>query len=290
VNLTGQVPQGYQPGPASVDPSVITVTGAASLVGRATEAVVDVSIDRVTVPVNGVYTPHILDDHGNELKDPNLRSQPPSVTVQVNIIQQTQYKAVGVRPLAQGQPAAGYVLQPLEVNPPTVTLVGDQAALQSASFVDTAAIDINGISTTTVRSIGLTPPTGTILLQQGQNVSVTIRVTTLSVNQTVRVPPTVINLSGAVQLARPLDLVSVTITGPAPALSSLTLNPNDFKAILDVAGKGPGRYLLDVKVQQVPSGLTLDDFSPKQVQVDLIQVPPTATPLPPPTAQPRPGG
>jgi YbbR domain-containing protein len=290
VNLIGQAPQGYQPGPASVDPSVITVTGAASLVGRATEAVVDVNIDRVTVPINGVYTPRILDDRGNELKDPNLRAQPPSVTVQVNIIQQTQYKAVGVRPLAQGQPAAGYVLQPLEVNPPTVTLVGDQVALQSASFVDTAPIDINGISTTTVRSIALAPPAGTLLLQQGQNVSVTIRVTTLSVNQTVRVPPTVINLSGAVQLARPLDLVSVTITGPAPALSSLTLNPNDFKAILDVSGKGPGRYLLDVKVQQVPSGLTLDDFSPKQVQVDLIQVPPTPTPVPPPTPQAPPGG
>src|ERR1700704_54892 len=85
VNLTGQVPQGYLPGPATVDPSVITVTGAASLVGRATEAVVDVSIDRVTVPVNGVYTPHILDDHGNELKDPNLRNPPPSVTVKLNI-------------------------------------------------------------------------------------------------------------------------------------------------------------------------------------------------------------
>jgi YbbR domain-containing protein len=92
-----------------------------------------------------------------------------------------------------------------------------------------------------------------------------------------------------VQLARSLDLVSVTITGPAPALQNLTVNPNDFKVIVDAAGKGPGRYTLDVRVQQVPTGLTVQDFSPKQVQVDLAQAPATPTPVPSPTPTGPPG-
>ena len=132
-----------------------------------------------------------------------------------------------------------------------------------------------------------------LLLQAGQTVTVTVRVTTLSVSQTVRVIPSVINLSGTVQLARPLDLVSVTINGPAPALQNLALNPNDFKVVMDATGKSAGRYSLDVKVQQVPQGLTLQDYTPKQVQVDLIEAPPTATPVPPPptpTPAPPPGG
>src|SRR5947209_871114 len=62
VNVTGQVPQGYTQGEARADPDRVTVAGAASLVGRASEALVDVSIDRVTVSVNGVYTPRIIDD------------------------------------------------------------------------------------------------------------------------------------------------------------------------------------------------------------------------------------
>jgi YbbR domain-containing protein len=53
VNLSGQPPTGYQQGAPTVDPARITVAGAASLVGRATAAVVDVSIDRVTVSVDG---------------------------------------------------------------------------------------------------------------------------------------------------------------------------------------------------------------------------------------------
>jgi YbbR domain-containing protein len=288
VNLTGQVPSGYQPGQPTVDPAQIKVAGAASLVGQATEALVDVSIG-VTVSVNGVYTPRIVDHSGNDLKDPGLRATPPSVSVQVPITQQTQYKQVGIRPVTQGQPAAGYVLQPLEVNPPTTTLAGDANALEGKDFVDTAPVDINGISTTVVRNVALAPSQGTLpLLQAGQTVAVTVRVTTLSVTQTVSVPPSVVNLPGTEQLVRPAGLVAVTISGPAPVLSSLVLNPNDFKVTLDASGKGAGPSDLDVKVLQVPTGLTLDDFQPKKVTVELRDVPPTPTPVPVPTPSPSP--
>ena len=82
-----------------------------------------------------------------------------------------------------------YALQPLEVNPPTATLVGDSAALTSVDFVPTAPIDLSGISTNTVRNVVLACRPGTLLLPAGQTVTVTVRVTTLQINQTVRVPP-----------------------------------------------------------------------------------------------------
>jgi YbbR domain-containing protein len=285
VNLQGTAAPGYQVGTPTVDPPTLTVTGATSFVSGASEAVVDIPIERVTVPINGAFTPRIVDNRGNDLKDLNLRVNPQSVTVQVPITQQTLYKQVGIRPVTSGQPAAGYALQPLEVNPPTTTLVGDAAGLEAVNLVDTAPVDISGISSTIVRTVALLPPPRTLLLQDGQTVTVTVRVTTLTVSQTVRVLPSVINQSGSVQLARPLDLVSVTISGPAPALQNLTLNPNDFRVIVDATGKGPGRYTLDVRVQSVPAGLTVQDISPKQVQVDLTQAPPTPTPVPSPTTQ-----
>jgi YbbR domain-containing protein len=282
VNVAGQPPSGYrQQGAANWDPTQITIEGPASLVSRATAAQVEVSIANVTVSINGVYTPMIVDAQGNELKYPGLRANPQAVTVRVDIAQETQYKEVGVRPVVQGQPAPGYALQPLDVNPPTATIVGDTNELQAVNFVDTAPIDVSGISTTAVKTVPLSPPPQTLLLQSGQTVTVTVRVTALTIQQTVRVAPSVINLSGTVQLARPLDLVSVTVSGPAPALQQLALNPGDFKVVLDASGQGPGRHTLDTKVQQVPQGLTLIDASPKQVQVDLTPAP-TPTPVPPP--------
>jgi YbbR domain-containing protein len=284
VNPQGQVASGYQLGTPTVDSPRVTVTGAASVVGPASEAVVDVNVDHLTVPVNGVYTPRIVDARGNDIKDPTLHMTPASVTVQIDVTQQTVYKQVGVRPVTQGEPAPGYALQPLEVNPPATTVAGDPNSLAAVNFVDTAPIDISGISTTVVRQVALAPPQRALLLQDNQTVTVTVRVSTLPVSQTMRVLPSVINLSGAVQQGRALDLVSVTITGPAPSLQNLSLNPNDFKVVVDATGKGPGRYTLDVKVQAVPSGLTLQDFTPKQVQVELTPAPsPTPVPSPTPT-------
>jgi YbbR domain-containing protein len=276
VNVSGQVPQGYTLGDARADPDRVTVAGAASLVGRASEALLDVSIDRVTVSVNGVYTPRIIDDRGNDLKDLNLRITPVSIAVQIPITQQTQYKEVGIHPVTTGQAAAGYALQALEVNPPVATVVGDPAALDGVNFVDTQPIDIGGISSTVIRSVALAPPPRTFLLQQGQQATVTIRVQTLTIAQTVRVPPSVINLGSSVALARSPDPVSLTITGPAPTLS--TLNSSDFRVVVDAKDRPPGRYDLTPSVQNVPAGMNVSSVDPKTVQVELREAPPPPTP------------
>jgi YbbR domain-containing protein len=282
VNVSGQVPSGYTLGDARADPDRVTVAGAASLVGRATEAVLDVNVDRVTVSVNGVYTPRIVDERGTDLKDVlNLRVTPASVNVQIPITQQTQYKEVAIHPVVQGQPAPGYALQPLEVNPPVATLVGDPAALEGVNFIDSQPVDISGISSTVVRTVALAPPPRTLLLQQGQQATVTVRVQTLTIAQTVRVPPSVINLANNVALVRLPDPIAVTITGPAPTLA--TLNANDFRVVLDVAGKSPGRYDINPRVQNLPAGMTLESIDPKSVQVDLREAPPPPTPTPAPS-------
>jgi YbbR domain-containing protein len=92
----------------------------------------------------------------------------------------------------------------------------------------------------------------------------------------VRVPPSVINLANNVALVRLPDPIAVTITGPAPTLS--TLNANDFRVVLDVADKGPGRYDISPRVQNLPAGMTLESIDPKSVQVDLREAPPPPTP------------
>jgi len=283
VNLTGQVAPGYVRGDPTADPPRVTVIGPSSLVGRAAEAVVDVSVDRVTVPINGVYTPRIVDARGDDLRDLNLRAEPPSVTVTVPINQQTQYKEVGVRANTVGNPAPGYVLLPLEINPSTVTLRGNPADLEATNFVSTQPIDVNGISSTVVRSVPLDPPSSTLLLQPGQTVTVTAKVAPLTTTQTVRVPPSVINVGGNVQLVRPPDPVSVTVSGPAPALANLALSANDFRVVLDMQGKGAGRTDVQPKVQ-LPAGLNLESVQPASVPVELRDVPPT--PVPTPTAVP----
>jgi YbbR domain-containing protein len=274
VTTTGQVPAGYLLGVPRADPARVSVSGPSSIVQRAVEAVVDVNVERVTVTVNGAYTPRVVDARGNELRDLTVRTS--AVNVEVPITQQAQFKEVGVRPKIQGRPAPGYFLEPVEVDPPTATLVGDPSALEGASFIETAPIDVTGLASTVVRRAALAPPANTLLLQQGQTVDVTIRVSPLTISYTLRVVPSVVNLPDNAVLARPPDPVEVTIAGPSPTLSSLTAR--DFRVSLDLGGLPTGRHDIEPKVQNLPSGMTLERVEPKTVAVELREAPPSPTP------------
>ena len=58
---------------------------------------------------------------------------------------------------------------------------------------------------------------------------------------------------------------------------------------LDLGGKGPGKYDIDAKVQNVPAGLNLEGVSPTRVSVELREAPPPPTPTPAPQAPPTGG-
>lgn len=279
VNVVGQVPPGYQLGTPRVEPARVTISGRSSVVPRATQALVDINVDRATVTVNGSFTPRVVDERGVELRELNV--EPPSVNVTVPVTQQAQFKAVGVRTVIIGHPATGYFLEPVEVEPSGVTLVGQPGALQGANFVETEPIDVDGLSSTSVRRVQLVPPPDTLLLEGAQTADVTLRVSPLQVTRTISVEPVVVNVGRGLVLTSQEQPVEITLSGPAPTLTSLTAR--DLRVVLDVSGRGPGRYLVPVAVQNLPEGMTLDRVEPGQLEVELRALPPTPTPTPFPT-------
>jgi YbbR domain-containing protein len=188
-----------------------------------------------------------------------------------------------VRPVVQGRVAPGYYLQPVEVEPSTVTVVGSPQALANVSFVDTEPVDVSNLSSSVVRRVQVVPPTGLTLLQP-QPVTLTIRVTPLTVSQTVRVTPSVQGLGPGLEVVGDVPQVDVTISGPAPTLQTLT--PRDFRVVLDLSGLGPGRHELEPKVT-VPGGFALEQVEPARVAVT-IRAAPTPVPSPTPILAPTP--
>ena len=274
VQLSGQVPPGYQAGQATPNPGTVTVTGPSSVVQQATDALINVDVAGATISVNGAYTTTIVDAQGERVTDPSLKIMPPSVSVQVPITQITQYKQVGIQPMTQGVPAAGYVVDSITVDPPAVTLVGSAAGLASESVVQTQPIDVSGANTTLVRQVGLTAPSGALLLQPDQSITATVHLIPVQLTEPLRITPSVINASPNIALAQPPAAVTLTITGPAPNLS--TLGSSDLQVTLDATGKGPGQYTITPQVQNLPPGVSLDSINPQQVTVTLVSAPPAA--------------
>jgi YbbR domain-containing protein len=278
LNILGNVPFGYAYSTPRIAPENVAVSGASTAVQRVDSIVVDIRLDGLTVSLNATYAPRPLDARGTEVRAVHVN--PSTVNVEVPVAQQVGYKEVGVLPIVQGRPAAGYYLQPVEVEPATVTVVGSPATLGNVNFAETEPIDANGISSSAVRRVLVVPPQGLSLLQP-EPVNVTLRVSPVSVSQTTRLAPTVQNVPPALQLTSAVPQVDVTFVGPAPTLQSLT--PRDFRVVLDLANLGSGRHEVEPRVT-VPAGFTLERVEPARVPVILSPAP---TPTPPPTPPPE---
>lgn len=281
LNIIGNVPFGYAYSTPRIAPENVTVSGASSAVQRVDSVVIDIRLDGLTVSLNATYAPRALDARGAEVRA--VRINPATVNVEVPVSQQVGYKEVGVRPVVRGRVAAGYLLQPIEVEPSTVTVVGSPAALANVSFVDTEPVDVSGLSSSVVRRVQVVPPSGLTLLQP-EPVSLTIRVTPLTTSQTLRVTPTIQGLGSGLQIVGDVGPVDVTLSGPAPTLQTLT--PRDFRVTVDLSGLGPGRHEVEPKVA-VPGGFTLERVEPARVTVQ-IQAAPTPLPSPTPILAPQP--
>ena len=282
LNITGNVPFGYAYSTPRIAPENVTVSGPASAVQRVEAAVVDIRLDGLTVSLNATYAPRPIDARGGEVR--GVRTNPSTVNVEVPIQQQVGYKEVGVRPVIRGRVAAGYYLQPVEVEPPSVTVVGPPATLANVNFAETEPIEVSNISSSVVRRAQVVAPPGLSLLQT-EPVSATLRVTPLTVSQTIRLSPSPRNLGPGLQLVGAVPQVDVTFSGPAPTL--LGLGPNDFGVTIDLGGLGPGRHEVEPRVA-VPPGFSLEGVAPPRVAVELRQVS-TPTPILAPTPVATPG-
>lgn len=282
VSLTGTVPFGYVAGQARSAPDKVTVSGPASAIERVQEAQVEIPLDQLTLSINNSYQPVAVDARREPVT--GLKVTPPTVSVEVPVAQQVSYKEVGIRPVIRGKLASGYYLEPVEVNPPSATIVGEPAQLAAVSFVETEPIDISGLSSTSVRQVFLRAPTGATFLQP-RPVSVTLRVSPIPSSQVLQIAPTVVNLPPGLQLTDPVPAVELTISGPAPTLQGLSAR--DFRIVLDLAGRGPGQQTVPLQ-PQVPGGLRLESLTPSSLTVTLRAVPTPTLPPPGPAPTPAP--
>jgi YbbR domain-containing protein len=83
--------------------------------------------------------------------------------------------AVTVVPLVRGAPAAGYAIQRVQVEPPTVRIKGPRSTIETRGEVSTLPIDVSGSRRSVTQSVGLTLPASTYLTRE-RTVRVTVEI------------------------------------------------------------------------------------------------------------------
>jgi YbbR domain-containing protein len=276
----------YQAGNPLASPAVIQASGFETYVEQVAEAAAAVSVGGAKRTVELRKVPILRDAQGlpiNTGSDPDhaLELQPSSVAVTVPIEQRRGFRDVSVRVVREGQPAAGYRISNVAVEPAIVTVVGSPTIIEELpGFVDTYPVSVDAATSDVVERVGLQLP-GSVSVLDTQGTLVTIAITPIESSLTIERPVEIQGIGLGLAASPSPDSVEIILSGPLPQLESL--QPQDVRVILDLFDRGEGVH--QIKPQVISrEGLTVQSVLPENVEVVVDILPtPTRTPRVSPT-------
>jgi YbbR domain-containing protein len=279
IEMEGQIATGYQSSDPVVIPGAVEVHGPEPLLAEVVSVggTVDVNGAREDVVEKVRVTP--IDADGRLV--PGLDWTPDQVEVRVEVRRKLGYKPdVEVVPDLRGDPAPGYRLGSVSVDPSTVTLAGVPAVLDELpGFVETLPISVTNATADLLEHSPLTVP-NTVVVVGVDYVTVTVEVLAI---QSSRAMTSAVEIQGVRPgwIATPSPpVVDVILEGPDATLAAM--GQDDLRVIIDLFNYSLGVHRVEPDVL-VPEGVTVVSIIPETIEVAIV---PTPTPTPTLTVTP----
>ena len=269
----GPTPNGLELGAEVVSPSRVQVAGPASVIERVVAARASVIIQPSGIDVDRDVELVAIDDLGDAVGQVDV--EPTSAHVTIPVFSNRETRTLPVNPVVTGDPAAGFEIASVTVDPPVALVEGDADQLAQLVRVDTVQIPMTGVSSDRAVDVGLDLPTG-VLPVGGGRIKVTITLRPVTATRTFSAGVRLIGAGRGLSYALDTDRVLVTIGGSVADLDRLS--GTALVVDLDVAGLQPGAKTVPVSLV-LPPGATLVSASPSNVIVTV-----TAPPAPSPSA------
>ncbi|HNP86513.1 MAG TPA: CdaR family protein, partial [Kouleothrix sp.] len=161
VELNGTVPFSFEAGTARLSShnqaiTSVQIRGPQSRVERVAIALVTADIDRLTA--NYISPRPVLVLTSNRQPVTGVTVEPATIDVLVPIVSSAGIKRVPVVPQLVGQPASGYIVTSISVEPQFVRLTGSSGPLELVQSITTEGVDITGASQNVQRTAAIRPP------------------------------------------------------------------------------------------------------------------------------------
>jgi YbbR domain-containing protein len=173
---------------------------------------------------------------------------------------------VPIRPTIEGEPAAGFAVTMVTVEPRMVQVVGPESRLRDLSSALTERLSVEGRSATFSQDVSVGVADAQLRLTQASTVRITVQIGPAPADQRM-VEGVVVEFRRVGAGRRPTadpPGVTVVVRGQPSALSGLM--PTQLVPYVDLAGKGPGSYNLPVRIE-LPAGFTLANLEPATISV-----------------------
>lgn len=264
--LANRPPSGHQAGGVTIRPAEVRVSGPASDVAAVAAVLATVRFGDAPVDLAQSVQPIAVDAAG--LPVDGVQVDPISVQVSVPVLSSATTRTVPVLWQLRGTVATGYWISRVAAEPAAVTVRGERDPLAALERIETAPIDVGGLSAPRSFAVALVLPPGFALVDR---VEARVTVTVVALSGTRPFPSVAVRASGlgsGLQAEIEPPIVEVVLAGTMPVLAGLSADA--VTATVDVSGRGPGTHTLDIVVR-VPLGTTLSDARPTRVTVTIRQ-------------------
>ncbi len=153
---------GYSVGKVFFDPATVIVEGARSRISNVKNVAVVVDINGATTNITKPGTVNVFDVDGVVVRDVTVT--PPQVNISVEIVQAQSQKNVPITPSLVGEPAEGYQITGVALEPNTVTITGPQDRVNSINAISTQAVELTGRTEDLTQAVSLQLPEGIAVL------------------------------------------------------------------------------------------------------------------------------
>lgn len=157
----------------SVRPSQVFVDGPRSVVDQVVAVVAKASVSGATASITESLPLRAVDKDGKEISGISISPAVVDVVVPVGL----PIKEVPIKPVISGQPASGYTMTTVQVEPLTIKVSGPQARLDEIEFIATETIDISKLEADITKDLRLQVPAQvTIPAPNPEKAKVTVRI------------------------------------------------------------------------------------------------------------------
>lgn len=264
VRFANDPPSGFIPGAPTFSSSEVHLSGAQSLVSsvvavfatiRFGDTPIDISTSAAAVPVDAA---------GNAVD--GVQSDPPTVQVSVPVLSTSSTRTVPVLWSLRGSVATGYWISRVNTDPVAVAVQGAPEALAAIDRLNTAPIDVTGLTANKSFRVPLLLPAGIALLQP---TDATVGVTVVPLTGTRPFPQVAVTAVGVgAGLAADTDPRSVDVVVAGPLATLAALGPDAITATVDATGRTSGSGPADV-VLRLPPGVTASSLQPTRVTLTM---------------------
>lgn len=256
----GTIPTGLEVRPPVISPETVTVSGPASVVGRVVSARADVVIEPSGLDVDRDVDLIPVDVLGDRVTPVDV--EPSSAHVQIAVFSDSRTRPVPVRPIVIGNPADGFEVKSVTVDPLVVTVEGEGDELASVTQAETEPISLSGATEAIVKEVQLVLPAGVLPFGGDTTVTVTVELRPIAGTRTFDAGIRLVGARSDLDYDLSIGHAQATVGGSVGDLDRLAAA--EFTLLAEVGGLGPGVHQVTLEAN-LPVGLSLVGVDPREV-------------------------